>query len=260
MVIKVKYAISLVGLLLFSFVALAQKEVPKPPYPKQLVNDYVGLLSPGEINRLERKLVAYNDSTSTQIAIVIENSLEGDDLVNYCQRLAESWGIGQADNDNGLLIYVAFQDRKIRMHTGYGMEGFLPDIMAKRIIENVIVPAFRKGKYYDGFNQTTDIVSDLANGEYDAGDLERDNGEFPAEAVIFMVIFIIILIIVINNSDSGGGYHRGGRYERDRGGGWVIIGPGGGGGWNSGGGGLGGGGFGGFGGGGFGGGGASGGW
>ena len=244
----------------FSQSLIGQKEIPKPPYPPQLVNDYAGLLSPGEINALERKLVKYNDSTSTQIAVVIENTLEGDDIVNYCQRLAETWGIGQADEDNGILIYVAFQDRKIRLHTGYGTEGFLPDIMASRIIDRVIVPAFRKGKYYDGLNETTDVIKDLAEGEYTADEMIGGNEPFPAEAVIFMVIFIVILIIIINNSDSGGGYHRGGKYERDRGGGWVIIGGPGGGGWNSGGGGLGGGGFGGFGGGGFGGGGASGGW
>ena len=176
----------------------------------------------------------------------------------YGQRIAEEWGIGQEGKDNGVLIYVAFADRKLRIHTGYGVEGFLPDIMANRIIDQVLVPAFRKGKYYDGFDKSTNIISDLAEGEYTADDLGGGEG-IPAEVILFIIIFIVILIIIINNADSGGGYHRGGRYERDRGGGWVIIGPGGGG-WNSGGGGFGGGGFGGFGGGGFGGGGASGGW
>lgn len=246
------------ALILMSGFLLSQKEIPKKPYPPQLVNDYVGLLSQTEINSLERKLVAYNDSTSTQIAVIIENSLEGDDVVDYCQRLAEGWGIGQEGKDNGVLIYVAFADRKLRIHTGYGVEGFLTDIMSNRIIDQVLVPAFRKGKYYDGFDKSTNIISDLADGEYTADDMGGGDG-IPAEVILFIIIFIVILIIIINNADSGGGYHRGGKYERDRGGGWVIIGPGGGG-WNSGGGGFGGGGFGGFGGGGFGGGGASGGW
>ena len=246
------------ALILMSGFLLSQKEIPKKPYPPQLVNDYVGLLSQTEINSLERKLVAYYDSTSTQIAVVIENTLDGDDIVGYCQRLAEGWGIGQEGKDNGVLIYVAFADRKLRIHTGYGVEGFLTDIMSNRIIDQVLVPAFRKGKYYDGFDKSTNIISDLADGEYTADNMGGGDG-VPAEVILFIIIFIVILIIIINNADSGGGYHRGGKYERDRGGGWVIIGPGGGG-WNSGGGGFGGGGFGGFGGGGFGGGGASGGW
>ncbi len=247
------------ALILMSGFLLSQKEIPKKPYPPQLVNDYVGLLSQSEATKLERKLVAYNDSTSTQIAVVIENTLEGDDIVGYCQRLAEGWGIGQEGKDNGVLIYVAFADRKLRIHTGYGVEGFLTDIMSNRIIDQVLVPAFRKGKYYDGFDKSTNIISDLADGEYTADDMAGGGDGIPAEVILFIIIFIVILIIIINNADSGGGYHRGGKYERDRGGGWVIIGPGGGG-WNSGGGGFGGGGFGGFGGGGFGGGGASGGW
>ena len=252
--------LSVVSFLLASVLLLAQKPIPEQFNPPRLVSDYIGLLDKGEAAALEKKLLAYNDSTSTQIAIVIENSLDGEDIVGYCQRLSEGWGIGQADKDNGILIYVAFQDRKLRIHTGYGVEGFLPDIMANRIIEGVIVPAFRKGDYYGGFNRTADIIFDLATGKYTADDLESSDG-FPMEALIFIIIFIIVLIIIIKNADSGGGYHRGGRYERDRGG-WVIIGPGSGG-WNGGGGGGwsgGGGGFGGFGGGGFGGGGASGGW
>lgn len=247
------------GLVFSSSFLLSQKETPPASNPPRLVNDFVGLLDKREANALERKLVAYNDSTSTQMAVVIENTLEGDDIVNYCQRLSEDWGIGQAGKDNGILIYVALQDRKLRIHTGYGVEGFLPDIMANRIIEGVLVPAFRKGRYYEGFDKSTTIISDLAKGEYTADEIMSQGDGIPPEAIFFIIIFIIVLIIIIKNSDSGGGYHRGGRYERDRGGGWVIIGPGGGG-WNGGGGGLGGGGFGGFGGGGFGGGGASGGW
>lgn len=251
------------ALLFVSSFLLAQKAVPKQMNPPRLVSDFAGLLERNEVNGLERKLVKYNDSTSTQIAIVIENSLEGDEIISYCQRLAEGWGIGQAGKDNGILIYVAFQDRKIRIHTGYGTEGFLPDAMANRIIEGVIVPAFRKGKYYDGITRSVDIIKDLATGEYTADEVMSGGEGIPIEAIFFIIIFIIVLIVIIKNSDSGGGYNRGGRYERDRGGGWIIIGPGGGG-WNGGGsiggGGFGGGGFGGFGGGGFGGGGASGGW
>ena len=252
--------ILLSGLLLSGIILTAQKPLPPRSNPPKLVNDFAGLLAPSEATILEKKLIAYNDSTSTQIAIVIENTLNGDDIFDYCQRLADAWGIGQKGKDNGILIYVAFDDRKIRIHTGYGVEGFLPDLMANRIISQVIVPAFRKGKYYNGLDKATNIIADLASGEYTADDMSSGEGGIPAEVIFFIIIFIIVLIIIINNADSGGGYNRGGRYERDRGGGWVILGPGSGGWHHSGGGGFSGGGFGGFGGGGFGGGGASGGW
>ncbi|MAT55964.1 MAG: methanol dehydrogenase [Saprospirales bacterium] len=260
--------------LLMAAVALA-KEPPDPPQPPRLVNDYTNILSQNEVNALERKLVAYDDSTSTQIAIVIEPSLEGDDIFDYSFRLAEKWGIGRAGKDNGILIYIALQDRKLYIQTGYGAEGFLPDAMAKRIIDQVIVPNFRQQRYYEGLNRATDIIMKLGSGEYTNDDL-AEGDDFPIAALVVVILFILI-IIAISAAAGGGGYYKGGRY--DSGGGWMIFGPGGWddddddddrprkrrrrgggwGGWDSGGG-FGGGGFGGFGGGGFGGGGAGGSW
>ncbi|MEZ4934766.1 MAG: TPM domain-containing protein [Saprospiraceae bacterium] len=242
-------------LLLLPLLAFS-KEPPPAPNPPQLVNDFSGILSSSQVAALERKLVAYDDSTSTQIAIVIENSIEGDDMFEYSFRLAEKWGIGRQGKNNGVLVYIAFKDRKLRIQTGYGAEGFLPDAMARRIIDQVIAPSFRKQDYYNGLNEATDIIMKLGSGEYQNDDVYRD--DFPFEVLIFIIIFIIIVIII--SKGGGGGYYGGGRYNSDRGG-WIIIGPGGGGrGHWDGGGGFGGGGFGGFGGGGFGGGGAGGGW
>ncbi len=242
-------------------IGVAQKSIPARPSPPRLVNDYINLLNAGERNRLEQKLVAYNDSTSTQIAIVIEQSLGGDDIVDYTQRLSEKWGVGDKQKDNGILIYIAFDDRKLRIATGYGVEGFLTDAMSKRIIDNVIGPAFREQNYYNGLNRATDIIFQLGSGEYVAD--RTEGGDFP---IIFLIILVLIIFVIIANAKGGGGdddggYYRGGRYQGRGGGGWVIM-PGGsswtggGGSWSGGG----GGGFGGFGGGSFGGGGASGGW
>jgi uncharacterized protein len=243
-------------------IGVAQKSIPARPSPPRLVNDYINLLSEGERNRLEQKLVAYNDSTSTQIAIVIEQSLGGNEIVDYTQRLSEQWGIGNKQKDNGILIYIAFDDRKLRIATGYGVEGFLTDAMSKRIIDNVVGPAFREQNYYNGLDRATDIIFQLGSGEYVA-DKTEGGGDFP---FIFLIILFLIIFIIIANAKGGGGnddggYYRGGRYQGRGGGGWVIM-PGGsswtgsGGSWSGGG----GGGFGGFGGGSFGGGGASGGW
>ncbi len=242
------------------------KQIPLKFNPPRLVSDYVDLLTTGQFQSLENKLVAYNDSTSTQIAIVIERSTEGEDIFSYSQRLAEDWGIGQTDKDNGVLILVTTEDRKLRIHTGYGAEIFLTDAMSKRIIDKVIIPNFRKGNYYTGLDKASDIIMQLGSGEYTSSD--EPESKIP---VLLIVIFIIILIIVISiiasrfDAGNDGGYWSGGRYghygpqKRNRSGRWIII-PGTG---SFGGGGFGGGGFGGFGGfggGSFGGGGASGSW
>ena len=264
-----KYSLPLLLICLFTF-SLSAKEIP--PRSNKIVTDYIGLLSNAEQQRLEQKLVAYDDSTSTQIAIVIESSLEGEEIFDYSYRLAESWGIGREGKNNGILIYIAFQDRQLYIQTGYGTEGFLTDAMAKRIIDRVITPAFRSEAYYEGLNEATDIIMKLGSGEYDNTDLENNSKGTGREA-LFILFGIILVIVILSNIFGGGddwddgGYNGRGKYDdydrpnrrRSRNGGWIYI-PGGGG-WNGGGGGggFGGGGFGGFGGGGFGGGGFSGG-
>ena len=251
-------------LLTLTFWSVEAKEIPKKT--NQLVNDFTGqMLSQAQFSALERKLRIYNDTTSTQIAIVLENSLEGDDLFEYTYRIADGWGIGQEGKDNGLLIYAALDDRKMGIHVGPGLQGNIPDAVAKRIINNVLRPAFRQGNYYGGLNRATDIMIQLASGEFQNDGSQ--SGDFPWEILVLIAAVLIILYI---NRNDGGGYYRGGRYDYDQpgrrrshrrgGGGWIIF-PGGGG---SGGGGFGdfggGGGFGGFGGGGFDGGGAFGDW
>jgi uncharacterized protein len=236
-----------------SSVFLYAKEIPAKPNPPRLVNDYTQTLGATEQQQLEQKLVAYFDSTSTQIAIVIEQSLDGDDLFDYCQRLATNWGIGEQNKNNGVLIYIALADRKIRIHTGYGMEATITDALSKRIIERNIKPNFKTGNYFQGLDEATDIIMQAASGEYV---YDRTQGNEPNIKSILKLIFIIIIIIIVISKFGGG---RGGRRRSGFGGPIFWGGTFGSGGFSSGGG-LGGGGFGGFGGGGFGGGGSSGSW
>lgn len=252
----------LTGIMMLASTVLLAKEVP--PKPATLVNDYAGVLSPDQRAALEQKLVAYDDSTSTQIAIVLDRSLEGDDVFEYSFRIAEAWGVGTAEKDNGVLIYAAIDDRKLHIHSGMGVQDYLTDAMLKRIIENVIKPAFRQGNYYGGLDQATNIMIELGAGRF-VNDGEEKGGGFPASLIVIgLIIAVFILFSVLSRSnwnDDGGGYHRGGRYDSRGGGGWIIF-PGGG--WGGGGGndggGWSGGDFGGFGGGGFDGGGAGGDW
>lgn len=248
----------------------SQKPIPQKPNPPRIVNDFAGILQANERASLERKLVAYNDTSSTQIAIVTEQTINGADIFEYSYELAQTWGIGQKGKDNGILIFIAFQDRNLFIQTGSGAEGFLPDAIAKRIVDQVITPAFRQKQYYKGLNDATNVIMDLGSGEYRADQTKRDS-KIPLGAILMLIVVIVILLLIFSggDDDDDGGYYRGGRYDeygrrrrgRDRGG-WIFI-PGGGGGgssWGGGGGGFGGGGFGGFGGGGFSGGGAGGSW
>lgn len=271
---SIKYL--LIFLLLTTSVGLAAQS-PIPRAQNKLVYDLADMLNSQQEQALETKLVTYSQETSTQIAVVLENSLNGSDAFDRSFAIADGWGIGGSeDKDNGVLLYVAKNDRQIRIQTGYGVEGFLPDIQAKRIIDNIISPAFRQGNFYGGIDQAVQRIMDLGTGEYTPDEQSGEGIPFPVLLILLLIglLFISALISASQNDDDDdddGGYWRGGRYDMDdhsprrrrRRGGWVIM-PGGfGGGSSSGGGfggGFGGGGFGGFGGGGFGGGGAGGSW
>jgi len=238
------------------------QRIPAKPNPPRLVNDFAGALTEDQRGALENKVVAYDDSTSTQIAIVTVKTLDGYPIEDYSLGILREWGVGGQKN-NGVVIVAAIDDRKIWIATGYGMEGVVPDITAKQIIENDIVPAFREGNYYRGFNHAVESIIEAAAGEYKAPEGYNQRGK-PGKGISAGIIIVVILLFLLFMSGGGGG---GGMMTRRGYRGWtgpVFMDWGGhsggrGGGW-SGGGGFGGGGFGGFGGGSGGGGGAGGSW
>lgn len=237
---------------LFTFSVVEAQDFPKAP--NTLVTDYTGVLSNSELQSLEQKLLLFEDSTSTQIAVVVMQSTAPYDVADYAVRLAQNWGVGNKKYDNGILLLVALEDRAMTIQTGYGLEGALPDIIAHRIIQNEITPAFRREAYFEGLDNGTDAIISFTKGEYQEKRRSRESGDKPPN--VLMVLFIILFIIVVMKNKGGG---HGGGMHRGRGGMGGFGGFGGFGG-GRGGGSFGGGGFGGFGGGGFGGGGASGRW
>ena len=252
---------------LFSFRLVSAQTIQPRPNPPQAVNDFGHFLEPFQRDALERKIRDYNDSTSSAIVIITVPNLDGYDIAEVALKYMREWKPGVADKDNGVIILVSKEERKARIETGYGMEGVLPDVIAKHIIDEVMVPNFKANDYYRGFDQAVDAIILAARGEYKAD--RRSTGR--RTGIPFRTIFIIIIVIIFLLSRGGGG--RGGNYMSRRGsrglGGlpWFVLGNmlgsgSRGGGWGSGGGfgGGGGGGFGGFGGGSGGGGGASGGW
>lgn len=185
------------------------QEIPDRPNPPRLVNDFAGLLSSTEVNSLERKLVAYNDSTTTQIAIVIVKTLSGYDKGDYAQRLAEKWGIGKQGSNNGVLILVKTKttDSKgeVFIAQGYGLEGVIPDITAAEIVDYEILPAFRIEDYFGGLNNATSIIMALARGEFSAGQYGMSNNKSSGKGMpVGVIVFIIFIIVALIGGKKGG--------------------------------------------------------
>lgn len=233
-----------------------------PATPNTLVNDYTQTLSASQVQQLERKLVAFDDSTSTQIAVVMMQSTGQYDIADYGVRLAQRWGIGGKENDNGILLLVALGDRAVTIQTGYGVEGAVPDAIAYRIIESEIKPAFRQGDYFTGIDRATNALIAYTKGEYKAPPKKEGTGGGLGSIILLFVIIIVVVALLGRGGGRGGGKVLGGRGASDLLWWTLLSGMGGGGRGGGFGGGFGGsgGGFGGFGGGGFGGGGASGRW
>lgn len=197
-------------LLALAITGWAQGDFPEKPNPPRLVNDFSETLSEQEVRQLENKLLAYNDSTSSQVSIVLINSLGPYAISDYAFQLGDKWGIGRKDKDNGILILAAMNDREVFIATGYGMEGAIPDALAKRIVEQLIVPNFRSGDYFAGLNQATDMIFKLASGEYDAAQVPSSGR--PAGVLPFLLIFVIgfvILSLIKNRKDNNN--HMGGK-------------------------------------------------
>jgi uncharacterized protein len=253
----------------FSLGAMAQNVLPKPN-PPRLVTDAAHVLSPEQVEILEQKLVALDDSTSNQIAVVLVKTLGDYGIEEYAVKLFREWGIGNKKTNNGVLLIAAIDDRKVRIEVGYGLEGAIPDIVASSIIRNDIATNFKEQNYYRGIDDAINSLSKAAAGEYKVKKAKKGNdGKGGGSILGFLMIIIVIIILAIIKGGRGGRGPRGGMMSRNGFGdvatGMLIgslLGGGnrGGGGWGGGSGGFGGGGFGGFGGGSSGGGGASGGW
>ena len=250
-------------LLLLSHLSWSQA-IPARPNPPRLVNDYQNVMSADQVAALERKLVAYDDSTSTQVVVITYDINDDYPIEMVALKILREWGVGNKKTNNGIVLLADIKHRKIRIETGGGMEGSIPDITAKHIIESQIAPNFRNENYYRGFDEATDAIFQAAAGEYKAPDDYNRRQANKGGSILGLIVVFIIIIIALSKMGGGGG--GGGMMSRRGFSPWIAAsilnslggrGSSGGGGWSGGGG---GGGFGGFGGGSGGGGGASGSW
>ncbi|MFT3737715.1 MAG: TPM domain-containing protein [Breznakibacter sp.] len=190
--------------ILFSF-NLQGQNIPDKPTPPKLVNDFAGMFDPAFVQNLENTLVTFAKETSTQVAVITVQSLDGTDAGDYAFKLGEKWGIGQKGKNNGILILLkpktGNERGQVFIATGYGLEGAVPDAYAKRIVDKEMIPRFKQGDYQGGVSAAVQVIMELTRGEYTAEQYaEQGNG-----SVGVIAIFIIIVIIVILSKIFGSG-------------------------------------------------------
>ncbi len=176
------------------------------PFLAGRVNDTAGMLSPQTIVDLEALLKAHEDTTSNQVVVLTIPSLQGAVLEDYSMKVAETWKLGQADKDNGVLLLVARDDRKVRIEVGSRLEGNLPDITCARIIRNEIVPRFRDGNFDAGIRNGVKAILLAIEGSYAADSSEASKSDSMARkaVIIFVVGVLIIGLFVLVLSSQGG--------------------------------------------------------
>ena len=246
-----------------------------PPAPAHYFNDYAGVVAPAVGQQLDQTLQAFERQHASQIVVAIFPKMQSESSVeDYTVRIAQSWHVGQKDKDSGAVLFVFVQEHKLYIQVGYGLEGVLPDVICKRIIQNEIVPHLRGGDFSGGIQAGVAAMLSAAKGEYKGtGQTVAERSQaappMPMFALILLIGGVILVTVILSAvfrkfaSPGAATYSRGGYVRRSTGAGWLGGGWGGGG-WGGGGGGSsgGGGGGGGFSGGGgsFGGGGAGGSW
>lgn len=180
-------------------------DFPNPPNPPRLVNDFSSVLSESEMQFLEDSLNAIEKRTSNQITIVIIKSTGPYEIADYATQLGNKWGVGVKGRENGVLLLVAIEDRKITIATGRGLEGALTDAMCGRIIRNEIKPAFKQGQYLDGLLQAVSALDLATRGEYEGIDRKHDDKSKGISIGLILFVFLIIFILSKGNNNRGGG-------------------------------------------------------
>lgn len=187
---------------LFTQISFAQFTIPEKPSLQTSVYDYANVLNANEKAQLEEKLIKYSDSTSTQITLITIESLKGEDVSQLATKWAHTWGLGQAKQDNGVIILLAKNEKKIAINPGYGLEDRLTAGIGGEIIRNIIIPEFKAGSYYKGLDKGTDALFDVFKGKYKGTRKQNKKTDFP---IVPIVIIVIILLVLISRNKNGGG-------------------------------------------------------
>lgn len=221
---------AIVILCVCSSVCYAAFKVPQAP--QGYVSDYSGLLGANQKQALNTFLNNYELQTTNQIFVGIFDSLEGGSLEDISIRMAEQWKPGLKEKDNGVLLLIFIQDRKMRIEVGYGLEPVLTDLLANAIITNEIAPAFRKGDYYLGIKNAVYQMTSILSGEVSSRDLEfykyraQKAGPKKRNPIVSLILFIFFIFLFIRHPFLAlmlfsGGFSSGGRSSGGFGGGFL---------------------------------------
>ena len=217
-----KACLVLTGLLLLTNLGFAQ-EIPARPNPPRLVNDFADILTDKQERALEHKLVAYSDSTSTQICVVTVTSLDGTTSDDFAYQIGEKWGVG-TKNNNGVVILVkpktADELGDVSIQVGYGMEPYVTDAVNYGIRTKEMIPAFKEGNYYKGIDNAVNAIIGLASGAYKGN---KYTGKDSDDALGILVVFLalVFMIVVITASRHGG--NKGGKSSGGNSGFWRGL-------------------------------------
>lgn len=175
-----------------------------PAKPNGYVLDQAGLMKSDEVQQLEQKLRGYADTTSTQFAIVLVPTIGNSDPFDYAMAIGKTWGVGQKDKNNGVVILVSMDNRKIRIVTGRGIEDVLPDATCKRIINRILKPYFKRGDYFGGLDVATTQMMQRASGQFQSDGSDDPQG-IPIVVIMVLGFVVLSLINAYRNRNRNGG-------------------------------------------------------
>jgi uncharacterized protein len=205
--IKTILAILLFGSVCSQAMAQSEEDIARKPVPKYrgLVNDFAGVLAAEETAALEKSLRSYEDSTSTQIVVVTETSLNGRDQFDRSMDFARLWGVGQKDKNNGVVIYLAIEDRKLSIRTANATQGALTDGETGEIRRKIMQPLLKQGRYFEALDSGTRAVMMALAGEFKSNGKDK-NSDAPGWAMIAVVLLIILVMSVFGSRGRNRGY------------------------------------------------------
>ncbi|MCF6313410.1 MAG: TPM domain-containing protein [Verrucomicrobiales bacterium] len=185
----------------FQLPAVAQKGIPNAPDPPRLVNDFAGILSEFEEAKLEHDLRTFEEASSNQIAVVTVKSLAGYKAAEFTRKLGEKWGVGQKEFDNGVVIMVKPTGGAGERHTfiaiGYGLEDVLTAEVCQQIVDQIMIPEFKKGNFYTGITEASVVIQQLAAGEISVANFQGRRSYSFLMILIFLLLGLLGVIIIV---------------------------------------------------------------
>ena len=192
-------------MLVLAAVLLFASETPIPPAPTQYVTDTAGFLSPQTVDSLNRRLQAYEQQTGHQLLVYVGKTTGDDPIDDWAVRAFQKWKVGRKGMDDGLVLFIMAQDHRLRIEVGYGLEGDVPDALAGRVVNDVIVPRIRAGDPNGAVTAGIDAIAGIISGQgLPASAQPRPGRGQPkqvtlGELILFGIIGIIVLIVFITN-------------------------------------------------------------